>query len=342
MRCAMANAGESPLLQVRDLTISYRSRPMFSRRHASVTVANRVSFDITAGQAVALVGESGCGKSSTARAILQLQRAESGSVKFRGEDLCRLRGERLRTMRRNIQMVFQDPYTSMNPALTVFDVVAEPLRVHTQMRGDQLKRMVASLLSDVGLDPNTSSRYPRDFSGGQRQRIAIARAIAIRPALVVCDEPVSALDVSTQEQITQLLLDLKQRHGLSYLIISHDLASARRITDSVMVMYAGTIVEKGPTGAVLDNPMHPYTRALVSAVPTPDPFLERRRERLVLGGEVPSPANPPSGCRFHPRCPLAVPGSCDKNVPTLTAVSETRSLACDVLLDRHLSSRGDS
>ena len=337
----MVNEAGSPLLQVRDLTIAYRSRAMFSRRNASITVVNGISFDVSAGQAVALVGESGCGKSSTARAILQLQRAESGSVMFRGEDLCRLKGSRLRTMRRNIQMVFQDPYTSMNPALSVFDIVAEPLRVHTRMRGDELRVMVDSLLSDVGLDPNMASRYPQDFSGGQRQRIAIARAIAIRPALVVCDEPVSSLDVSTQEQVTQLLLDLQQRHGLSYLIISHDLASARRITDTILVMYAGKIVERGPTGAVLDNPLHPYTKALVSAVPTPDPFLERRRERLVLGGEVPSPADPPSGCRFHPRCPMSVPGSCDKNVPNLTEVSESRSVACDVLLDLHVS-RGDA
>ncbi len=323
------NGNGEVLLEVRDLVKHFPvGAGLFGRRRGLIRAVDGVSFTIRRGETLGLVGESGCGKTTTGRAILQLERPTSGAVVFEGRDLTTLDQVELRQVRRRLQVIFQDPYTSLNPRMTVGQIVAEPLAVH-RIVPDAAARAarVRQLLSHVGLLPQHARRYPHELSGGQRQRVGIARALAMEPALVVCDEPVSALDVSIQAQIINLLEDLQAEFGLTYLFIAHDLSVVRHISDRVAVMYLGKIVELADRKALYDDPLHPYTRALLSAVPIPDPELEARRERLVLGGEVPSPLNPPSGCVFHPRCPIAVE-RCRAVVPELREVKPGHWAAC--------------
>jgi oligopeptide/dipeptide ABC transporter ATP-binding protein len=288
------------LLQVRDLVKHYQAGGLFSGAAPPVRAVQGVSFGIGPGETLALVGESGCGKSSVGRTVLRLQEPTSGSATFDGVDLFALDRIALRKMRRRMQIIFQDPYSSLNPRMTVGAAIAEGIEIHRLATGKEVARRVGALLEEVGLDVGYATRYPHEFSGGQRQRIGIARALAVEPSFVVCDEPVSALDVSVQAQVLNLLADLQQERGLSYLFIAHDLAVVRQIAHRVAVMYLGRIVEEGPTEALLRAPHHPYTVALLSAVPEPDP--KRQRARVVLGGDLPSPSRPPSGCPFHPRC----------------------------------------
>jgi oligopeptide/dipeptide ABC transporter ATP-binding protein len=286
------------LLRVDELVKHYPLRPgLLSKRGGAVRAVDGVSFAIGRGETLGLVGESGCGKSTVARMVLRLEKPTAGRVFFDGTDFLSLKSGALRAKRRELQIVFQDPMGSLNPRMTVGEILAEPLRVHRVASGRELDARVALLLEQVGIPASWRSRYPHEFSGGQRQRIGVARAIALGPKLVVCDEAVSALDVSVQAQVLNLLLELRERLGLAYLFISHDLSVVRHVSDRVAVMYLGQIVELAPTAALFESPAHPYTRALLSAIPVPDP--RRRRERIVLAGDVPSPASPPAGCRFQ-------------------------------------------
>jgi oligopeptide/dipeptide ABC transporter ATP-binding protein len=299
---AAPDAG-TPLLEVRDLTTWFPiRRGVLSRTVGFVKAVDGVSFDIQPGKTLGLVGESGCGKTTVGRTILRLIPATGGSVRYKGEDFFAFHGRQLRQIRRQMQIVFQDPVSSLNPRMTVGNIIGEPLEVHGIARGSAKVEMVAGLLSRVGLDPSYASRYPHEFSGGQRQRIGIARALALSPDFIVCDEPVSALDVSIQSQILNLLDDLQKERGIAYLFIAHNLAVIEHFSDEVAVMYLGRIVEKAAARELYRNPKHPYTVALLSAVPEPNPRPKKRR--IVLPGEVPSPSNPPTGCAFHPRCPL--------------------------------------
>jgi oligopeptide/dipeptide ABC transporter ATP-binding protein len=300
-------AGETaptdPLVQVRELRTHFPiRRGILSRTVGQVKAVDGVSFDVGKGKTLGLVGESGCGKTTVGRTILRLIPATSGDVRYKGEDFFAYRGEELRRLRRHMQIIFQDPVSSLNPRMTVGNIIGEPLEVHGIARGSAKTDMVASLLQRVGLDPAYMRRYPHEFSGGQRQRIGIARAIALSPDFIVCDEPVSALDVSIQSQILNLLDDLQRERNIAYLFIAHNLAVVEHFSDEVAVMYLGKIVEKASSVELYANPKHPYTVSLLSAVPEPNP--RPRKRRIVLKGEVPSPANPPSGCPFHPRCPL--------------------------------------
>ncbi|MBI4607463.1 MAG: ABC transporter ATP-binding protein [Candidatus Rokubacteria bacterium] len=318
------------ILEVRDLVKHFPvgGGGLFGRRVGLVRAVDGVSFAIRKGETLGLVGESGCGKTTTGRCILQLDRPTAGQVLFEGRNLTGMSDPELRPVRRRIQVIFQDPYSSLNPRMTVGQIVGEPMMVHgiVPERRRRAER-VAELLSVVGLLPAHAHRYPHELSGGQRQRVGIARALAMEPSFVVCDEPVSALDVSIQAQIINLLEELQERFGLTYLFVAHDLSVVRHISDRVAVMYLGKIMEIADRQALYEDPLHPYTKALLSAVPIPDPEVEARREHIVLGGEVPSPLNPPSGCVFHPRCPMAI-DDCRRVVPELREVKPGHWAAC--------------
>ena len=318
-----------PLLQVDRLVKHFTvGGGFFGRAPGLVRAVDDVSFEVRRGETVGLVGESGCGKTTTGRCILRLEQPTSGRILFEGVDLAALDEEALRAVRRRMQVIFQDPYASLNPRMTVGDILAEPLKVHAIVP-DAAKRKarVQELLAQVGLLPQHARRYPHQLSGGQRQRVGVARALAMEPSLIVCDEPVSALDVSIQAQIVNLLEDLQARLGLTYLFIAHDLSVVRHLSDRVVVMYLGKVAEVADRKSLYEDPVHPYTRALLSAVPIPDPKVEARRERTVLRGEVPSPLKPPSGCVFHTRCPIAV-ARCTAEVPALREIRSGHWGAC--------------
>jgi oligopeptide transport system ATP-binding protein len=303
---------------------------VFQRQVGVVHAVDGISFDIRYGETFGLVGESGCGKSTAGRTILQLYRPTSGHVYFGDTDLINLKGEHLRRMRTKMQMIFQDPYASLNPRMTIRDIVAEPLVVHDIMKGNEIDDRVNQLLDLVRLNPGFSSRYPHEFSGGQRQRIGVARALALNPDFIVCDEPISALDVSIQAQVINLLEELQEKLGLTYLFIAHDLSMVRHISSRVAVMYLGILAEMASRDELYEHPLHPYTQALLSAVPVPDPLVEEKRQRIILEGDVPSPVNPPSGCRFRTRCPLAEK-ICAEKVPEWREVSSDHWVACHLI-----------
>ena len=300
---------------------------LLQRRVGYVRAVDDISFFIRQGETLGLVGESGCGKSTTGRAILQLYKPTEGRVSFLGKDLVQMKGGDLRRMRREMQMIFQDPYASLNPRMTVGSIIAEPLEIHGLAKGKEKQERVQELLRLVGLNPYFANRYPHEFSGGQRQRIGIARALAVEPKFIVCDEPISALDVSIQAQVINLLEELQEKLGLTYLFIAHDLAVVRHISDRVAVMYVGKLVEVTDRDSLYENPLHPYTRALLSAVPVPDPVVEAARRRIILVGDVPSPVHPPTGCRFNPRCPYAE-DNCRTDEPALLEVKPNHWAAC--------------
>ena len=329
--------GEEPVLSVRNLVKHFpvRSNGVFRRTVGEIHAVCDVSFDVFKGETLGIVGESGCGKSTTGRAILNLQPATSGEVLFGGRDVTQLKGAELRELRRDMQLVFQDPYASLNPRMTINDIVTEPLRIHGIGQKEGWHKTVAELLKTVGLNPEHGNRYPHEFSGGQRQRIGIARALALEPKVLVLDEPVSALDVSIQAGVVNLLEALQDRLGLSYVFIAHDLSVVRHIADRVAVMYLGHIVEIADRDDLFYRSAHPYTRALLSAIPIPDPRKERERRRIVLQGDVPSPANPPSGCRFRTRCQVfrdqlddSQRQLCIDKVPALEERGQGHPVAC--------------
>ncbi|MEZ4309895.1 MAG: ATP-binding cassette domain-containing protein [Polyangiaceae bacterium] len=321
-----------PVLRVTDLTVTFPvRRGWLQRQVGSVRAVDGVSFEVLRGTTLGLVGESGCGKSTTGRAILKLVEPTSGRVEICGEDVTRLSAREMRRVRPKVQMVFQDPFASLNPRMTVVDTVTEPLRVHGRVKGrETIEANGAELLRRVGLSSRYMRRYPHELSGGQRQRVGIARAIALSPELLILDEPVSALDVSIQAQIVNLLGDLQSSLGLTYVFVAHDLSVVRHLSTEIAVMYLGRIVEKAPAEELFERPMHPYTEALLSAVPVPDPVLARSKKRLPLAGEVPSAQDPPSGCAFHPRCPKREE-RCEESAPELRARSGGHSVACHVV-----------
>ena len=303
---------------------------ILQRQVGAVKAVDGVSFDIRQGETLGLVGESGCGKSTTGRTILQLYRPTAGDVYFEDVNLAELKGNPLRRMRRRMQMIFQDPYASLNPRMTVGNIIGEPLEVHNVASGKERRDQVQELLALVGLNPYFVNRYPHEFSGGQRQRIGVARALALQPDFIVCDEPISALDVSIQAQVVNLLEDLQGQFGLTYLFIAHDLSMVRHISDRVAVMYLGKIVELTNRDEVYDNPQHPYTRALLSAVPIPDPLADAKRQRIILEGDVPSPVHPPEGCNFNTRCPKAIQ-VCHEQDPEFINIGGGHYCACHLV-----------
>jgi oligopeptide transport system ATP-binding protein len=303
---------------------------IIQREVGTVRAVDGVNMEIHEGETLGLVGESGCGKSTTGRSILQLYRPTSGKVYYDGLDLTEMEGDALRKARRNFQMIFQDPYASLNPRMTVEGIIGEPLEVHGIGNRKERHERVKELMSEVGLNPSLNNRYPHEFSGGQRQRIGVARALALQPNFIVCDEPISALDVSIQAQVVNLLEELQQKFGLTYLFIAHDLSMVRHIADRTAVMYLGKIVELADRTELYTNPLHPYTQALLSAVPIPDPVKERKRQRIILTGDVPSPAHPPTGCNFNPRCPLAI-DVCKQEDPEWREITPGHWVACHVV-----------
>jgi len=324
------HSNSETLIEVKDLKMYFPVTKgiVLRRKIGDVKAVDGLTFSIRKGETLGLVGESGCGKSTTGRALIQLYKPTTGEVIFHGTDLTKLPPEQMRQMRRKVQMIFQDPYASLNPRMTVGDIIAEPIMVHNLRKGkEEVRERVQELLKLVGLNPYFINRYPHEFSGGQRQRIGIARALAVEPEFVVCDEPVSALDVSIQAQILNLLEDLQNQLGLTYLFIAHGLAAVKHISDRVAVMYLGKIVEIAAGAQLYHTPTHPYTQALLSAVPIPDPDLERTRARIILTGDVPSPLNPPSGCRFHTRCPIATE-HCKQEEPELKDIGGGHMVSC--------------
>lgn len=319
----MSNNNDKILLDVQDLKMHFPISVgwMIKKTVGHVKAVDGISFQIAKGETLGLVGESGCGKTTTGRTILQLERPTSGRIFFEGEDITGIEEKPLRALRRKMQMIFQDPFGSLNPRMTAGEIIGEPLLIHrlTQNKRDYEEK-VKELMTIVGLSPTTMERYPHEFSGGQRQRIGVARALSVRPNLIVCDEPVSALDVSIQAQIINLLEELQEKFDLTYLFIAHDLAVVRHISDRIAVMYLGEIVEIATRGDLYRKPLHPYTRSLLSAIPVPDPIVEAEREHVLLEGEVPSPFNPPPGCKFHPRCPIAKFPRCREEKPKLVEI----------------------
>jgi oligopeptide transport system ATP-binding protein len=310
------------LLEVKNLTKFFNVG-----KGASLKAVNNLSFDIKKGETVGMVGESGCGKSTAGRTILRLYEPTSGEVRFEGQNIYDLSSRKMKALRREMQMIFQDPYASLNPRMTVGDIIGEAIDIHKLAAGAKRKERISELLGLVGLNSEHANRFPHEFSGGQRQRIGIARALAVEPKFIVCDEPISALDVSIQAQVVNLLQELQKRLGLTYLFIAHDLSMVKHISDRVAVMYLGKMVEFTESEQLYRNPLHPYTKALLSAIPIPDPRVETERERIVLKGDVPSPVNPPSGCHFRTRCPLAT-DQCAKVEPEFVEVQPKHWVAC--------------
>ncbi len=316
------------LLEVKDLKMYFPIyRGVVQREVGAVHAVDGVSFNVIRGETLGLVGESGCGKSTTGRTILQLYKPTAGSIHFDGVDLVALKGEELRLMRRKMQMIFQDPYASLNPRMTIAEIIGEPLAVHNIATGKEIQERVEHLLELVNLNPSFATRYAHEFSGGQRQRIGIARALALQPSFIVCDEPISALDVSIQAQVVNLLDELQHQFNLTYLFIAHDLSMVRHISKRVAVMYLGVIVELADRSELYNKPLHPYTQALLSAIPIPDPIADAKRARTILQGDVPSPVNPPSGCRFRTRCPIAEK-MCAETRPEFRELKPGHLVAC--------------
>ena len=325
-----SSGDEDVLLQVNNLKMYFpvTSGLIFQRAVAQIKAVDDVSFSVRRGETLGLVGESGCGKTTTGRCILQLYKPTEGSIIFDGQELVGLGTRQMRQMRRQMQVIFQDPFSSLNPRMTAGNIVGEPLIVHGLVNNKaEYRDRVGELLQNVGLNPYMADRFPHEFSGGQRQRIGVARALSVDPKLIVCDEPVSALDVSIQAQVINLLEDLQERYQLTYFFIAHDLSVVRHISDRVAVMYLGRMVEIAERGEIYRNPLHPYTKALLSAVPIPDPVIDAQRERILLTGEVPSPLNPPTGCVFHPRCPVAI-DDCSGVIPDMREVEPGHWAAC--------------
>ncbi len=319
------------LLEVRGLKVYFpiTEGVLFERRIGAVQAVDGVDLDIERGETLGLVGESGCGKSTVSKAILRLVEPTAGSVSFDGHEVFRLGGEELRRLRRRMQMIFQDPYSSLDPRQSVASILSEPIRTHNLERdGAKVEARVRELLEVVGLPAEAAGRFPHEFSGGQRQRIGIARALAVRPDLIIADEPVSALDVSIQAQVVNLLEELQEEFGLTYMVVAHDLAVVRHISDRIAVMYLGRIVEVASSDVLYESPLHPYTIALLSAIPIPDPAVEVGRRRILLTGDLPSPADPPPGCRFHTRCPYRQPTRCHDEAPALRQLGSGHTVAC--------------
>ncbi|HVL89020.1 MAG TPA: oligopeptide/dipeptide ABC transporter ATP-binding protein [Actinomycetota bacterium] len=319
-----------PLLEVKDLRVYFPIKEgiVVERQVGAVRAVDGVDLEIERGETLGLVGESGCGKTTVGRAILRLVEPTSGSIVFDGRDITHLKGEELRVLRRRMQTIFQDPFSSLDPRQSVQRIVAEPMRVHGLASRGEVDDRVRELLNTVGLPAEAGGRYPHEFSGGQRQRIGIARALGLNPDLIVADEPVSALDVSIRAQVLNLLEELQERFSLTYLFVSHDLAVVRHISDRIAVMYLGTIVETSSADALYEQPLHPYTLALMSAIPIPDPTVEEHRRRILLSGDLPSPVNPPPGCRFHTRCPFRQPDRCADETPALREIEAGHRVAC--------------
>lgn len=326
-----ANNGDDIILSVQGLKKYFPIRRGVFRRHVGdVKAVDGVSFNVYRGETLGLVGESGCGKTTTGRTIIRLYEPTDGNVIFDDVDLAHLSGGEMRRMRQRLQMIFQDPYASLNPRMTVRSIVGEPLMVHKVASGEEKRERVAELLEMVGLSPDFMSRYPHEFSGGQRQRIGLARALALNPDMIICDEPISALDVSIQAQVVNLLEDLQEELGLTYVFIAHDLSMVRHISDRVAVMYLGKIMELADRYTLYNDPLHPYTEALLSAVPVPDPVVEEERQRILLQGDLPSPSDPPTGCNFNTRCPKAI-DICFEEEPPLVDVGDEHYCACHVM-----------
>ena len=317
-----------PLLSVSDLKIWFPiATGLMQRTTGYVHAVDGVDLEVRAGETLGLVGESGCGKSTMGRAVIRLLEPTEGTIKFKGADISHIRGEKLRALRRDMAMIFQDPYASLDPRQTVGDIIGEPIDIHGLAKGKERQDRIRELLRVVGMNPRYADRYPHEFSGGQRQRIGIARALAVEPTFIVCDEPISALDVSIQAQIINLLENLQSKFNLTYLFIAHDLSVVKHISNRIAVMYLGKIMEIAPAGQLYRHPRHPYTGSLMSAIPIPDPAIELLRERFILQGDVPSPVNPPSGCRFRTRCPRARE-HCAEAVPPLEAFGAEQRAAC--------------